>query len=76
MINQSILASALAVARQKLGFGAGNVGLKVEGRVALKEFGSRAKELKPGDEVVFPRYGFAVFALATQAAVLHWLPKG
>ncbi|MBN9034590.1 MAG: 30S ribosomal protein S1 [Rhizobiales bacterium] len=28
-----------------------DVGLKVEGRVPLKEFGSRAKELKPGDEV-------------------------
>jgi len=28
-----------------------DVGLKVEGRVPLKEFGSRAKELKPGDTV-------------------------
>ena len=28
-----------------------DVGLKVEGRVALKEFGSRAKELKAGDTV-------------------------
>src|SRR5690606_39724741 len=28
-----------------------DVGLKVEGRVALKEFGSRAKELTPGDTV-------------------------
>ncbi|GAB5505937.1 MAG: 30S ribosomal protein S1 [Rhizobiaceae bacterium] len=28
-----------------------DVGLKVEGRVALKEFGSSAKELKAGDEV-------------------------
>lgn len=32
VINQSILASALTVARQKLGFGAGNLGLKVEAR--------------------------------------------
>ncbi len=32
VINQSILASALAVARQKLGFGAGNVGLTVEAK--------------------------------------------
>ena len=32
VINQSILASALAVARRKLGFGAGNVGLQVEAR--------------------------------------------
>ncbi|HRP79782.1 MAG TPA: S1 RNA-binding domain-containing protein, partial [Aquamicrobium sp.] len=28
-----------------------DVGLKVEGRVPLKEFGASAKELKPGDEV-------------------------
>ncbi|MCV0395202.1 MAG: 30S ribosomal protein S1 [Rhizobiaceae bacterium] len=28
-----------------------DVGLKVEGRIALKEFGSKAKELAPGDEV-------------------------
>ncbi|SDA30164.1 Regulator of nitric oxide reductase transcription [Methylobacterium sp. UNC378MF] len=35
VINQSILASALAVARVKLGFGAVNVGLKVEARADL-----------------------------------------
>ncbi|WP_345819981.1 4Fe-4S binding protein [Methylobacterium fujisawaense] len=35
VINQSILASALAVARAKLGFGAANVGLKVEARPDL-----------------------------------------
>ena len=28
-----------------------DVGLKVEGRVALKEFGTKAKDLKPGDTV-------------------------
>ncbi|MCJ2087711.1 4Fe-4S binding protein [Methylobacterium sp. E-005] len=33
VINQSILASALAVARGKLGFGATNVGLKVEAKL-------------------------------------------
>lgn len=37
VINQSILASALAVARAKLGFGAANVGLKVEARADLYE---------------------------------------
>ena len=37
VINQSILASALAVARQKLGFGAGAVGLKVEARTDLDQ---------------------------------------
>lgn len=35
VINQSVLASALAVARQKLGFGAGAVGLKVEARTEI-----------------------------------------
>jgi NosR/NirI family transcriptional regulator, nitrous oxide reductase regulator len=37
VINQSILASALAVARSKLGFGAGTVGLRVEARPDLYE---------------------------------------
>lgn len=36
-INQSILASALAVARGKLGFGAANVGLSVQAKVGLYE---------------------------------------
>ena len=37
VINQSILASALAVARAKLGFGAANVGLNVEARTDVYE---------------------------------------
>ncbi|WP_092042276.1 4Fe-4S binding protein [Methylobacterium pseudosasicola] len=37
VINQSILASALAVARGKLGFGAGNVGLTVRAKPDLYE---------------------------------------
>ncbi|MBE7204015.1 MAG: 4Fe-4S binding protein, partial [Parafilimonas terrae] len=37
VINQSILASALAVARGKLGFGATNLGLKVEAKPDLYE---------------------------------------
>ncbi|MDQ0444931.1 4Fe-4S binding protein [Methylobacterium persicinum] len=36
-INQSVLASALAVARGKLGFGAANVGLRVEAKADLYE---------------------------------------
>ena len=35
VINQSILASALAVARGKLGFGSGNVGLRVQAKPDL-----------------------------------------